>query len=83
VNVARLIAEWQELREHLATVERAEHPDLVDHHGRTWAWVSGDLYRHCGMAWPAAVVTDGQHSLPTASVRTNPNYQLCAICREA
>lgn len=78
-----LIGEWLWLRDQLRDGERADHPDLVDHHGRTWTWVSGDLYRHCGMAWPAFVITDGVHSLPSASVKTNPNYQLCPICQEA
>lgn len=78
--VGAKIAEWQGLRADLAAVEAAEHPDITDHHGRTWTWIGGDLYRHDNMSWPLKFVTDGQHGLPSESALTNPNYDPCVIC---
>lgn len=77
---SRLIAEWQGARAAVAELERAAHPDIVDHHGRAWAWWKGDLYRHCGMAWPRAMVEDATHGLPSEAARTNPNYSFCGTC---
>ncbi|MGW6789973.1 hypothetical protein [Streptomyces chartreusis] len=78
-EVANLIAEWQNARAQLAAIERAEHPDVVDRHGRTWTWVSKDLYRHCGNAAPADMIND--FGLPSQKVLDNPNYgELCEIC---
>ena len=74
------IQEWQGLRAELAAVEAAEHPDITDHHGRTWTWVGGDLYRHDDLAWPLAFIADGQHGLPSEAALTNPNYDHCIIC---
>jgi hypothetical protein len=76
-----LLRDWQVLRELQDAQARAEHPELVDHHGRVWTWVKGDLYLHCGMAWPRRFVLDGRHELPSDSVVANPNYELCSICR--
>jgi hypothetical protein len=78
---AKMVSDWLQLRADLAAVERAEHPDLTDHHGRVWTWVAGDLYRHCGMAWPRHSIEDTRHGLPSATVRANPNYDLCDICK--
>jgi xanthine/CO dehydrogenase XdhC/CoxF family maturation factor len=78
--LAPLIDEWREARRELAEMERAEHPDIVDHHGRAWTWVSGDLYRHDSMAWTERMVRDGRHGLPEARLADNPNSRLCEIC---
>lgn len=77
-TVGNLIADWQAARTALADIERAEHPDIVDRHGRTWTWKARDLYRHCGTAAPADMI--GQFGLPTQRALDNPNYDLCAIC---
>lgn len=74
------IQEWQGLRAELAAVEAAEHPDITDHHGRTWVWIGGDLYRHDDLSWPLAFITDGQHGLPSRSALINQNYDHCIIC---
>lgn len=76
--VGKLIASWQSARAALAEIERAEHPDIVDRHGRTWTWVSKDLYRHCGNAAPKDMIND--FGLPRQSALDNPNYDLCDIC---
>lgn len=68
----------------ISAVERAEHPDVVDHHGRVWTWKDGDLYVHDGaLAWPLVFVLDGRHGLPEPGLADrNPNYSgLCLICR--
>jgi hypothetical protein len=79
--VAELIAKWESARAELAELERAEHPDVTDHHGRVWTWWKGTLYRHCGLAWPAEFVQDGRHGLPDESALTNPNYvDFCGVC---
>ena len=75
-----MIAEWQSLRDELTQIEAAEHPAIVDGFGRTWIWWKGELYRHCGMAWTAGMIRS-PHGLPSESVRSNPNYSLCEICR--
>lgn len=81
MNIGNAIHRWMELRVELAAVERAEHPDIVDRHGRTWTWAgSSDLYRHCGMCWTASMVRDPRNGLPKESVISNPNYDLCDIC---
>jgi hypothetical protein len=78
-SVGRLLAEWIALRAELAEMERAEHPDITDRHGRVWSWVSKNLYRHCGIAAPANMIN--QFGLPTQQMLDNPNYgELCAIC---
>ncbi|MDH6625785.1 hypothetical protein M2271_003596 [Streptomyces sp. LBL] len=77
--VAELITKWQDARAALAELERAEHPDIVDRHGRMWTWKGrGDLYRHCGNAAPAYMIND--FGLPTQRVLDNPNYDLCDTC---
>ncbi|MFJ4828478.1 hypothetical protein ACIP79_00845 [Streptomyces sp. NPDC088747] len=77
-GIRELIIEWQTTRTVVAEVERAEHPDIVDRHGRTWTWVSKDLYRHCGNAAPVWMIND--FGLPTQAALDNPNYDLCEIC---
>lgn len=81
-TVSRLIADWQDARTALAELERAEHPDITDRHGRVWTWRGrGDLYRHDGMACPKEFVLDGAIGLPSQAVLDNPNYgELCGIC---
>lgn len=83
-TVGRLIADWQAARAELAAIERAEHPDITDHHGRVWTWKPGrgDVYVHDGMAFPKDFLTEPGHiGLPTQKVLDNPNYgHLCAIC---
>lgn len=80
--MANLIDEWTAARRALAEVERAEHPDITDRHGRVWIWKGhGDLYTHdetlaCPMAWIAEL------GLPPVTLATNRNYsELCHICR--
>ena len=80
MNVSQMIADWQAIRAELAEIEASEHLDITDQHGRVWVWWSGDLYRHCQMAWPESMVR-AEHGLPTDSVKSNPNYQLCTICQ--
>jgi hypothetical protein len=77
--MAEKIAEWLGLRAEIAALEQTEHPDLTDRHGRVWIWWQGDLYRHCGMAFPEELIRTA--GLPSETVRTNPNYDLCEICR--
>jgi hypothetical protein len=74
-----LIDEWRAARSELAEIERAEHPDIIDHHGRIWTWISGDLYRHCQLAWPERFIR-APHGLPSPRLADNPNYRLCEIC---
>lgn len=78
--MTKLITEWLELQEALREIERTSRPDIVDHYGRTWTWWQGELYRHCGMAWPKSSVLDTRNGLPCPTVRSNPNYGLCDIC---
>jgi hypothetical protein len=75
------IVEWRAIRAELAALERAEHPDITDRHGRVWSWWKGDLYRHDDtLAVPADLVADW--GLPGARLADNPNYAgLCDICR--
>jgi hypothetical protein len=80
-RIGALIDDWKRLRSDLAAIERTEHPDIVDHHGRVWTWGKGTLYRHCGLAWPQRFVKDGRHGLPSDQVLSNPNYpKLCDVC---
>lgn len=81
IRIRQMIDNWQAARAELAAIERAEHPDITDHHGRVWTWWKGDLYRHCSLAWTRGMVLDGRHGLPTEKARSNPNYHLCAVCR--
>lgn len=79
--VADLVSEWQAARAELAELERAEHPDITDRFGRVWTWWKGDLYRHCGLAFPRHFLTEeGRIGLPTKVALDNQNYDLCAIC---
>jgi hypothetical protein len=84
--VGRLIDDWQSARAELAEIERAEYPDITDHHGRVWVWWKGDLYRHCGLAFPEDWIINGRPGrdrlgLPSQAVLDNPNYgHLCDIC---
>lgn len=78
-TITELIVNWQDARARLLELERAEHPDIVDRHGRMWTWRGrGDLYRHCGNAAPAHMIND--FGLPTQAALDNPNYDLCVIC---
>lgn len=82
--VGRLLDEWQVARATLRLIEEAEHPDIIDVHGRVWTWWKGDLYRHDGvLAWPLSLIRDPAFGLPRAGLADgNPNYaSLCAICR--
>lgn len=82
-TVGRLIGEWQAARAALAEMERAEHPDITDRHGRVWTWKPdrGDVYVHDGLAWPRRFVEDGRIGLPSQAVLDNPNYgHLCTTC---
>jgi hypothetical protein len=77
--VGRLIADWQDARAALAELERAEHPDITDSHGRVWTWRGrGDLYRHCGIAAPADMINN--FGLPSQRSLDNPNSDPCGIC---
>ncbi|MFE5159094.1 hypothetical protein ACFRNT_11275 [Streptomyces sp. NPDC056697] len=78
--ITNLIGEWQQLRAELAAVERAEHPDITDRHGRVWTWKAKDLYRHCGIAAPEYMIND--FGLPTQAALDNPNYDLCDVCTD-
>ena len=80
--ISRVIAEWIEARDALATIERSEHPDLTDHHGRVWVWKSKDVYTHDGcLAWTEDMITNSRkHGLPKAKLAGNPNYNLCSTC---
>jgi hypothetical protein len=82
--VAGLLGEWRAARHAFAEMERAEHPDIIDQHGRVWTWRGGDLYAHDDtLAFPKALI-DGGLGLPSAALADNPNYsRLCAICRSA
>jgi hypothetical protein len=79
--VGRMVDEWATARAALAELERAEHPDITDRYGRVWAWKSGDIYRHDGMAFPRALVESNAMGLPSQSALDNPNYgELCTVC---
>lgn len=77
--ITSVIDEWRTARADLAAIERAEHPDIVDHHGRVWVWESGDLYVHDSLAWTGQMIR-APHGLPYARLADNPNYKLCEIC---
>lgn len=79
--MAEKISEWLALRAEIRALNQAEHPDLTDRFGRVWTWVEGDLYTHCGMTWPRQVLDWDTFTLPSGTVRSNPNYHLCEICR--
>lgn len=82
--VGRLIAEWQAARAALAELERSEHPDVTDRHGRIWTWRGGDLYTHDNtLAAPLDFVTSPTLGLPKPQCAENPNYaRLCSVCRQ-
>lgn len=82
MNMPDLIAQWQHGREALRVIAEAEHPPIVDPHGRTWTWVAGNLYRHDD------ALCVPEHYIATAGipgqalVDSNANYSnLCDICR--
>lgn len=78
-SVSALIGRWTSARAELAAIERAEHPDIVDQHGRTWTWFGrSDTYRHCGTACPVDMID--AFGLPSQRALDNPNYVLCGIC---
>jgi hypothetical protein len=77
----QMLAEWVALRREIAALERAEHPDIVDRHGRSWAWGGrGDLYSHDRtLAVPVDWITES--NLPPETLADNWNYwRLCAVC---
>lgn len=78
--VAGKIDTWNAMREELAALERAEHPDIIDTYGRAWQWVDGDLYDHDKtLALPRDMIQGA--GLPHAKLDNNPNYsRLCYIC---
>lgn len=77
-----LVAEWNAARALLRAYEELEHPNLTDHHGRVWVWVSGDLYKHDDtLCWPRVFIEDTALGLPSEYAIRNPNYsKLCDIC---
>lgn len=77
----QLLAEWTRARAALRELERTEHPDITDPHGRVWTWVDGDLYEHDEtLAFPADRIPGA--GLPSPALADNPNYhRLCSICR--
>jgi hypothetical protein len=81
--VRRLLADWHATRAELAAIERAEHPDVVDRHGRVWTWWKGDLYRHDDtLAFPLEMIQAARFGLPGPRLADNPNYRrLCETCR--
>jgi hypothetical protein len=79
--VSGMVDEWTAARRQLRALEEAEHPDIIDPHGRAWKWKIGDLYTHDGMAFPSGLIQG--LTLPSAEALTNPNYDWCAICQAA
>ena len=78
------VAEWSALRDELALLERSEHPDITDRHGRVWVWAGrGDLYVHDEtVAIPKAWISTW--GWPSSVTDKNPNYRkLCDICRRS
>jgi hypothetical protein len=63
------------------SVEWVPPPPITDHYGRVWTWVNGQLYSHCGMAWTSDMIRDPASRLPSGAILTNPNYDLCPICK--
>ncbi|WP_420032205.1 hypothetical protein ACN2WE_04925 [Streptomyces sp. cg28] len=79
-RIDELIARWGHARAELADLEAAEHPDIVDHHGRTWVWSQGTLYRHCRLECPEPFITDGRLGLPKKAHLAIVDHEMCAIC---
>jgi hypothetical protein len=82
INMTEKIARWLDLRQQIAELDRASHPDITDRYGRVWVWSSGDLYVHdetiaISRDWIAS------WGLPARGLADrNPNYaKLCGICR--
>ena len=83
MNTTDLMAQWQKARAQLAEIERREHPDIIDGHGRAWTWIGrGDVYRHDGAAFSEDWIREeGRIGLPSQRVLDNPNYgHLCDTC---
>lgn len=78
--IRELIASWQQSRQALRAIEKAEHPNVTDVFGRVWEWKSKDIYTHDGMAWPLDHVTNEKIGLPSKQALENPNYQWCSTC---
>lgn len=78
VNV--MLDEWTALRHSIAAIQRAEHPDIIDRHGRAWVWKSGDLYSHdATLGIPVDWIKDS--NLPPETLADNWNYhRLCTTC---
>lgn len=77
----QMINDWHAARRALRAAEAAEHPDRTDILGRTWTWISGDLYRHDGMAWPLASVVSERVHWPRPDLIDHPGYSWCGTCR--
>lgn len=79
--VGRKLAEWIALRDGIAAIEKAEHPDFTDKYGRVWTWEHDDVYSHDEtLAFPFDMI--GDLGLPRPECADNPNYaKLCVICR--
>jgi hypothetical protein len=58
IPLEALVPVWLRLREELARLEAAEHPDLVDGRGRVWTWWKGDLYRNGHSAYPLVLLPE-------------------------
>lgn len=81
VIVGAMLDEWTALRHEIAAMERAEHLDIIDRHGRAWVWRGrGDLYSHDQtLAIPADWVPEA--NLQPEALADNWNYwRLCSIC---
>lgn len=78
--VRRMLDDWSAARAELAAIERSEHPDITDEHGRLWTWKFGDVYSHDStLAYPAEWIAG--LGLPPESLAQNWNYhQLCGTC---
>lgn len=81
--VPTMLGRLDAIRAELHRLERDEHPDITDHHGRVWVWRSHDRYVHDGMSAPREFILDGRVGLPQAGLtERNQNYaDLCSVCR--
>jgi hypothetical protein len=77
--VSGAVDAWQAARAALAEIERAEHPDITDRLGRVWTWMQGEVYTHCGMAYPGGWVA-AMSKPANRYMLDNPNYDLCDLC---
>ena len=84
INMTEKIVHWLDLRNQVAELDRASHPDITDRYGRVWVWVwsSDDLYVHDEtIAIPHGWIASWGLPAPGLADR-NPNYaKLCSVCR--